>query len=195
VVVAYTSAERYPTVPISEDVEGVSHLPLYPPRYPETPVDALVVGLGYQPLGLKQILDDVHSAPVHLLFPYARDPENQQSIWKVLLSLEEVIPERARRPPTFVSPLDTSEIFDFLVGIGDGLSRYLSLAPFGPKPMSLAMSLAAAAADWPVYYSQPRVYRPDYSIGVATIDGSPATNLYCVRLNGRDLYTVPSQES
>jgi hypothetical protein len=55
--------------------------------------------------------------------------------------------------------------------------------------MSIAMCLYANLTDSPVYYSQPKVYHPEYSIGVQVRDGEAEIYAYCIRLSGRDLYS------
>jgi hypothetical protein len=45
----------------------------------------------------------------------------------------------------------------------DGTS--LSLAPFGPKPHTLGMALFATKHDLSLWYTQPKVYHPDYTRG------------------------------
>ena len=81
----------------------------------------------------------------------------------------------------------------------------LTLAPCGPKPMSLAMCLLGVShrekwitpdPDAPnlptkIGYTQPRWYHPDYSGEVRTTDGVPDGTTFCVRLNGCDLYMLP----
>lgn len=189
--VTYTEGARYGDIPLSEDAEPVTSLPLFPPRFPEPPVDALVVGLGFQPLGLAEILEGTETQAIHLLFPVSSEPANHRRVWEFLRELTDTLPVGARQAPTFVAPLDAPDVFDRLVAISDNMGRYANMAPYGPKPMSLAMALAAATADWPVYYTQPRVYRPDYTIGIREIGGVAATYVYLIRLDGRNLYTRP----
>lgn len=50
---------------------------------------------------------------------------------------------------------------------GNGASA-ISLAPFGPKPHSLAMALFAMKYRCGMYYTQPKSYNPDYSLGAGT---------------------------
>ena len=59
------------------------------------------------------------------------------------------------------------------------------------KPMSVAMCIFAALTDSQVFYTQPTVYHPDYSFDIASRDGHPEIYTYCIRLEGRDLFSVP----
>ena len=83
---------------------------------------------------------------------------------------------------------DTSDAFDILMNMtGDGERRAL-MAPYGPKPISLAMCIYAIKHKAPVYYTQPRAYHPEYSTGVSKVNSQPEIYAYCLRLEGKDLY-------
>ena len=79
---------------------------------------------------------------------------------------------------------DVSDIFDHIKEITASGQDGAIFAPFGPKTMSLAMCLFARLTQGVVYYSQPRLYHPNYSIGIRAVEA------YCLRLNGRDYYTL-----
>ncbi len=65
----------------------------------------------------------------------------------------------------------------------------LSFAPFGPKTFSVAMCLYAIQKDSAVYYPQPTVYHPDYSIGIKNNEPSEAVNAYWIKQGGINLYS------
>jgi hypothetical protein len=44
----------------------------------------------------------------------------------------------------------------------------LTLAPFGPKPHTLGMTLFAMKHGCGLYYTQPKSYHPDYSKGIGS---------------------------
>jgi hypothetical protein len=50
------------------------------------------------------------------------------------------------------------------------------------------MAIFASKYDVPVYYTQPRLYYPDYSIGIEKKDGVASVNAYCIVVKGRKLY-------
>jgi hypothetical protein len=64
------------------------------------------------------------------------------------------------------------------------------LAPFGPKPMSLAMCIYAALTEAQVFYTQPSSYRPDYSVGISQVGGEPEIYAYWIRMSGTTTYTL-----
>lgn len=189
-IVTYTKPESYPAVEMAEDPMNSSHLPLFAGEDPRRAPESLIVALGFQPLGLAETLEgSSETIPTHILFPMSPEPEQLRRNWAFARNVIETVPHVQR--PTFVSPVDTAEIFDHLVEMTDGARRYTTLAPYGPKPVSLAMALIANLAEWPVYYTQPRVYHPNYSIGIQRADGIPITYGYCIRLGKQDLYTLP----
>ena len=101
---------------------------------------------------------------------------------------------------------DVSLTFDRLLQqTKGGQTNSLILAPYGPKPMSLAMCLLGIArrakgfdpeTDAPnlptkIGYTQPSWYHPEYSREVRIVNGLPDVMAFCVRLNGRNLYALP----
>ena len=64
------------------------------------------------------------------------------------------------------------------------------MAPYGPKPLSVAMCLLGIARqsrhelDTEIGYTQPREYSPNYS------EGSKEVTAFSVKINGRNLYTL-----
>ncbi|MNE96388.1 hypothetical protein D3C80_1945870 [compost metagenome] len=89
--------------------------------------------------------------------------------------------------------INVPEVFDAIGALTDFGERFAILAPFGPKPISLAMALYASRVytgqeHCSVNYTQPTVYNPDYSSGVKLQRGLPLINSYAIRLNGQNLY-------
>ncbi len=70
------------------------------------------------------------------------------------------------------------------------------LAPYGPKPLSLAMCLFALSVPVEhrpaVVYTQPQVYAPKYSTGIGTVNGRPDVRGYAVTWAGHRLYGGPA---
>lgn len=64
------------------------------------------------------------------------------------------------------------------------------LAPYGPKPMSVGMAIYATMTESPVYYTQPKIYHPDYSAGISILNGRPEIYTYCLKLGGRNLFQI-----
>jgi hypothetical protein len=189
-VVAYTVPETYGVGSLSEDPEPWRHIPLFAPPYPEPEVSYLIVGIGFEPLALPELLqDDYHSVSIKLLFPFPPGPPSFQRTWEFVRNIEANFPHSAREPIR-VDARDVSDTFDHIFAATDGAKGYAVLAPYGPKTISLAMCLYSIGTNNPVYYTQPRVYNPFYSKGISTVAGEPETYGYCLRLSSKDLYTL-----
>lgn len=152
---------------------------------------SLIVGLGYEPLGLPQILRDgeFNRDRVHLLFPFPAHPSGYLRNWEFVRNLDsEVAPYY--HEPIRVNGYDVSTIYDILMKQTNNGEDSVVFAPYGTKPMSLAMCLYSCM--YPdkasVYYTQPKSYNPLYSSGVKTVKGEPAIYAYCIRNQGIDLY-------
>lgn len=193
-VVTYTYGDRHFKGPLAEDPAPAAHLPLFAPPYPEVSPQVMVVALGFHPLGLPEMLEERNAInEIRLLFPFPTDPANAHRVWGFLHSIGSSLPQSVQgRDPIFVPGHDASAVFDYLVSLTDGGVRPAVFAPFGPKPVSLAMCLFASLTETPVYYTQPRIYNPAYTTGVRLHRGTPLTYAYCIRLSGRNLFAIPA---
>jgi hypothetical protein len=50
------------------------------------------------------------------------------------------------------------------------------------------MAIFACKYNIPVYYTQPTIYHPDYSIGIQQMDGHPLILAYPIIANGVFIY-------
>jgi hypothetical protein len=185
-IATYAVPDHYSDEQLAEDPGPWMYLPTFLPPDPEPIEKVLIVGLGYEPLGLRQVLQ---GKEFHLLFPFPSLAPGIRRNWEFV---RELIP-LSRREPQRVYIYDVSETFDRIAAMTDSGRRYAILAPYGPKTMSLAMCLYAVSqrtTENPpaVYYTQPKVYNPDYAIGIKAVAGNPRVFAYCLRLAGRDLY-------
>lgn len=197
IIATYTIPEKYgnDNFPLAQDPEPWRHIPSFMPPYPEQNEKTLIVGVGYEPLGLPKMLegDDFKNADVKLLFPFPAPPQGFQKNWNFVRQLSPAF-GASRYEIVRVNTHNVSEIFDRILSLTDRGRRYSILAPFGPKPLSLAMCLFAISDKVQdnvrpsVYYTQPRVYHPRYSEGVKNISGIPSICSYCIRINGVNLY-------
>jgi hypothetical protein len=189
-IVTYTVPESYTKEHLAENFGDWAQLPLFNGQYAREKASLLVIGVGFEALGLQDRVETAESGrTIAFLLPFPAPIKAFQRSWELLRRLQEHQP-----PQSFavyrVDVKDASDAFDRLVSITNRGVRRADLAPFGPKPMSLAMCLFAAAADLQVFYTQPTVYHPDYSIGVSKRDGVAETYAYAVRIDGRNLYTL-----
>jgi hypothetical protein len=191
-LVTYTIPQKYSRDALAENPEPWRHIPLFAPRFPEEKVKVLIVGLGFETLGLPDLLEhDYHDVNVRLFFPFPPGPPNFQRTWEFVRRLEIGLASKSLEPIR-VPALDISDAFDHILSVTDAGKMYSCLAPYGPKPLSVAMCLYAAQSDNPIYYTQPRIYNPDYCSGIKQIHGHHATYGYCIRLQGKSLYQLPA---
>ncbi len=175
--------------PLAEDARPRQYIhSMFMPPDPEPKERVHLVGVGYESFGLPQFLEGEQD--FQLLFPFPSPPPGFK---RNLEFVRELSPYMGKNVPIVVNTYDVPETFDRIVALTNNGARYAVLSPYGPKPMSLAMCLYAcsdkSARNRPgVFYTQPTVYNPRYSDGVATERGQDKIITYCLRLGGRRLY-------
>jgi hypothetical protein len=193
VVIAYARAERYAHDSLHEDAMTPRFLPLFAPSVAaEQAPDVHIVGLGFDAPGLIQVLEGGDVRNVEFLFPLPAPPPFFGRNWDSLRHASHSINEM-RIKTTGVSTVDMPAVFEELCACGQRGNRRAVLAPYGPKPVSLAMclyTLAVGPEHASVIYTQPKYYHPQYSHGVATDAGGPVVYAYPVRLGGKNMFTV-----
>jgi hypothetical protein len=191
-VVTYTMPVRYSDEPLAEDFQEWRALPLFSGSEAVDKPELLIVNVGYLAMGLPDQIE--HGSPrmeVKLLFPFPNSPASYKKTWHFVRSIEQNL-RGATTDMKHVHAMDVSDAFDHILSLTNQGARRALLAPYGPKPISLAMCIYAVLTDSPVFYTQPRTYNPDYSTGVLEYGGVPAIQSYCLRLNGRDFYSLSS---
>lgn len=183
--VTYTQPEAggYADAPLAEDAIEPAELPGYSLQKSEP--STVIVSLGFDTLGLDALLDDFRNyreVDVKFLLPFPPGQPYSRRIWRSVFSLGN--PPEGAGAARVVSAIDAFDAYRALMQIAPGNSSRFknappALAPFGPKPVSLAMCLYAIKFGSPVYYTQPSVYNPDYSVGIG------ASWAYCLRLGNR----------
>jgi hypothetical protein len=189
-IVAYTVPNAYTQEKLAENPDDWDHLPLFTGAYgPERP-EIFVINVGFEGFGLQDRVEHGDSGlPIKLILPFPSPPTSLKRSWELVRKLK-------RNRPDSVFKLyraDSREIgdaFDRLLSLTNHGQRRAILAPFGPKPISVAFCIYATLTDSEVFYTQPTAYHPDYSSGIAVENGLSAIYGYCLRLNGRDLYTL-----
>ncbi len=176
-LVAYTQAgdAGYTYEHLAGDPEDVKAIPGFAPMEDEP--EMLVVGLGFEPLGLSQLIGEYRDRErdIRVLLPFPPGQPYSRRIWRSLLLLGLEGEHAVRR----VSAMDAFESCGAIENIAEGRDIAPALAPYGPKPVSLGMCLYAIRRGSPVFYTQPRFYHPDYTVGVG------ACWAYCLKLDGR----------
>jgi hypothetical protein len=193
IIVAYTKAVGYTSEPLAEDQGPVSPINgLSRDDFVDEPIKKVIMGLGYMAFDLGSITDNfANTLNANVIFPFPPGAPSFQRNWKLLHNLfgaGNEIPE-----PIRIDSRDVSYTFDVLNDLTGNGQDFTVLLPFGPKPHSLAMILHSISKRSEVRYSQPSYYHPEYSQGIATINGVPEIYGYAIRLNGEYLYGQPAK--
>ncbi len=195
VVVTYAEPAEYCEGNLASNPEPWDALPGFRVARRQVADLKILVGIGFEPLGLPSLVEsgEFNNSPISFLFPFPADQSSNAKNWRFI---RDIFPnaEQASFKVKRVDGSNVPEIFDLICGEGDSGNIDLLLAPYGPKPMSLAMALYAAKYSNPpnsqtgVYYTQPTYYDPNYSVGVKIQNGKPVINCYVIRADNQNLY-------
>lgn len=180
-LVTYTQPEpgRYTEEHLAGDPQYIRPLPGFTGG-PDG-ADLLIVALGFEALGLPQLLGEYRDRKrdVVLLLPFPPGQPYSKRIWESVIALGHSgkggdIPR--------IAAVDAFGTYEVLCRLRDPseTTRPVVLAPYGPKPISLGMCLYALRGNAAVLYTQPQMYHPDYTVGIGDSWG------YAIRLNGQD---------
>ncbi len=179
-IVTYSTPLHYSSSSLSENPMDWAHIPMFDNDDPDKDYDKAIIGLGFMPLGLPNLLRDRFSdLTSYLIFPFPPGSPFFQRTWKFIESMQ-IEPKIDHKNIIRIDASNVSENFDSIKIIADGNS--VLMAPYGPKPISLAMCLYACLTNSPVYYTQPTTYDASYSYGVSMCAG------YSIKLGGQNLY-------
>lgn len=194
VIFTYAEPDRYSDEPLAANPDPWEALPGFRVSPRDETTRSVVVGIGYEPLGLPDLIDSgkFNESQILFLFPFPAQADRVARNWRFIRG---IFPnaDSNRLSIIRVDGINIPEVYQTLTSLGERGQHGLTLAPFGPKPVSLAMALYAARHSTPgaqtgVYYTQPSYYNPHYSSGMRLIDGLPVINAYCVKISGNFLY-------
>ena len=187
-LVTYTIPGAYTNEKLAINPDGYCHLPTFSGEYSRRRTEMLIVNVGFEPMGLPENIGEV-GMRIKLLFPFPAPPQSVRRAWNFVQTLQ-----KGRASNTFdlfrADVKDVSDAFERLKSLTDNGQRRAALAPFGPKTISVAMCLFATLAGSEVFYTQPKVYHPEYSKGVSLMNGKPEIYGYWIRMGGRTLYEL-----
>lgn len=191
-LVTYTVPASYHPGNIAERPSDWRALPLFGPQdFPDPDYKLAVVGVGFLPFGLPELLKSAFlGAEPHLFFPFPATPSTYFKTWDFVRQIEASLTLDINRQLSRINGMDPSDTFDHICFLSEKAAKNALLAPYGPKPMSLGMAIYATLTGSPVYYTQPRVYHPNYSKGISHKNSRPEIYAYCLRLDGKNLYSV-----
>ncbi len=186
-IVTYTSPARY-SGDLSENATDWLNLPGFhgDGGKPET----LIVAIGFMVENLQSHIATINKhESIKVLIPLPAPLTILRRTWESVYRLE-----AARSPEKFehyrVASNDMSAAFDRIISLARESTSSLTFAPFGPKPISAAICLYAFKRGCAVYYPQPRIYNPEYSLGVGEVEGKRAVFAYWIKHDGRSLYSI-----
>ena len=197
-IITYTLPERYPDAPLTENHDLWDALPSFrqpDPKKEELAHRRLIVNVGFIPNGILAHLEGrAEEKQIDLIVPFPAPIPAVQRTWRSLWALTST-PYEAHLNECRVEANDLSEAFELILSLAPRDTNLVSFAPFGPKPISAAMCLYASLTGSPVYYAQPKIYRPDYSLGVGRIDGVDAIYAYWIKHRNQKFFQLPSGRS
>ena len=197
VVVTYTAALGY-AEQLSENVSPLRVIPGFFAEDGRSQHDSIIVGIGFEPLGIVQLLSDQVSKRIRLIFPFPPGPPGHRRNWMFVKQIEDLTLNERIDPPdrVHIHMYDCPQVFEALVDMTEAGNKTAAIAPYGPKTVSLAMclfSLAAASAGRPrvpIYYAQPLRYALDYTNGVQMRGSAPESTAYCFAPGGQKSISV-----
>lgn len=195
ILAVYSEPASYSSEPLAENPQQWSTLPGFdgPRQLPDRGARRIAIAMGFEPLGLPDLVvqGEFSGVDTYLLFPFPTPPDRIRRNWEFARDL---FPNSAASLKfRHVDGLNVPDVFDLMCDIGAEGQTQLTLAPYGPKPISLAMALYASRyGSGPnataVYYTQPTSYNPDYSKGVRRVEGELAVRCYAIKRLGKLLY-------
>jgi len=200
--VVYTRGNSHATL-LAESPETLRVLPTFASMDARTDHDFAFVGVGFHLHSMLTMFGEDRARTMHLLFPFPPGPPSIQRNWKFVQQVERVVQKDETltdgvEPIKFlhVDAFDVSLAFDAMRIATNNALRTSMMAPYGPKPLSLAMCLFSISADMsncddvPAYYSQPQKYAIDYTLDVAMRLGELDAWSYAIKKSGKYLYKL-----
>lgn len=181
-VICYTRAESYPEGLLTEDAEPPAAIPGFLRNDPGGGESTVIVGVGYMAFNLGELLEQARGKSLKFLFPFPPGSPAFRRNWRLLHELVPTIDIQTEIQR--IHSMDMFAVVDWLNSVRRDSQGLIDLIPLGPKPHTLAMGLAYLKMDSraELLYSQPHVYRPDYSIGIKKkSNGRPDILAYCLR--------------
>jgi len=188
-IATYTVPDHYFSGLLAEDHQVFAHLPLFgPAQFPEKKVEMVVVTAGFMKLGLAELLEPYKTGvKIRTILPFPPGLPAYHRNWEFIREMQNL---PGLLPPIRIDAFDCADAFDHLVQLTAYGAKNAIFAPFGPKPLSLAICLFATLAKQAVFYTQPTVYNPDYSTGIKKWDGEIGAHAYVLRINGNNMYAI-----
>ncbi|MBB5276899.1 hypothetical protein HNR26_002977 [Rhizobium rosettiformans] len=201
-VIAYTAGEGY-AEQISENYELLRPIQTFASIDARADHDVAFIGVGFHSISMLTMFGDDRPKALRLLFPFPPGPPGLKRNWRFVEHIERTMKFADGTVEPFkpldylqLSATDASQAFDAMRAVSKNGQKTSLMAPYGPKPISLAMclfSLAAEARDLPevpVYYAQPQRYATNYTERAVERHGKLQILGYSVKYEGRQIYQL-----
>jgi hypothetical protein len=191
-IVLNTMPMQHRDGPLSDNFAEWQTIPFFADMEEVKPKNIALFSVGHMPMASLGPIQDIRSSELQLFFPFPGNLRSYKLAWKSVFDIKDSLGETRNVDLLCVNAIDTSELYDYLVAITNAEDQEKMktslIAPYGPKAFSLAMAIFASKYDVPVYYTQPRLYYPDYSIGIEKKGDIASVNAYCIVVKRRKLY-------
>lgn len=187
-LVTYCSPASYTDDILYEDIDSWKNLPGFGGCASRR--ENLIVSIGFLVESLKSYFSTMpNHGKIKMIIPFPAPLAALKRTWESVSNIERD-QDSSRFEKYRVDSLDMSTAFDYIVSSTSNSQNPTAFAPFGPKPISVAMCLYAIQRDSAVYYPQPTVYHPEYSKGIKNNDPMSAVTGYWVKHEGNNLYEI-----
>lgn len=200
--VIYTRGNEH-ALSLSENPELLRDLPTFLSEDDREDHDFAFVGVGFHTHKMLQLFGDDRAMSLQLLFPFPPGPPGIHRNWKFVQEVEMKVEKddsivEGADPISYLhlDSTDVSQVFDAIRIVTEGGEKTSVMAPYGPKPFSLAMCLFALACeragkeDVPVKYSQPQKYSIKYTSDAAYRHDVLESWAYGIKKSGKHIYEI-----
>ena len=189
VVITYCRPESYPEGPLSEGASAPVSLPGFAREVESHDEVTVIVGVGFISFDLDELLEQRYGKTISFLMPFPPASPSVRRNWKLLKKLHPPVGLEAQVKR--INGMDIFEACRWLTSASNASNGAFDMIPLGPKPHVIAMALAhmKIGERSQITYAQPTIYRPDYSLGIAsTTNGKMDMLAYCLRKDGINLF-------
>ena len=187
-LLTYSSPASYADGALYEDIDTWKNLPGFGGVASNR--ENLIVSIGFLVESLKSYFaDNPNHNHVKMLIPFPAPLSVLKRTWESVSNIES---ERGNESfdKIRVETRDMSTAFDQITALASRGQYPAAFAPFGPKPTSAAMCIYACQKESAVYYPQPTVYHPHYTVGIRNNNPPSAVTAYWVKHDGENLYSI-----
>ncbi|MGR9315569.1 hypothetical protein ACU8LZ_03770 [Rhizobium leguminosarum] len=201
-LIVYTLGEGY-APQISENYELLRPIQGFASMEARADHDIAFIGVGFHSISMLTMFGDDRPKALRLLFPFPPGPPGLKRNWRFVEHIERTMKFADGSTETFkpmdylqLSAIDASQAFDAMRAVSKNGQKTSLMAPYGPKPISLAMCLFALAAEAkhlpevPIYYAQPQRYAVNYTERAVERNGKLQMLAYSVKHEGMPIYKL-----